>query len=318
MRLIMLFLLSGFLAFSASAQATEGCGGSSGNGPRSGDECIIIGVDSLGIFQQGVYSVDLEAQCAECYDWDISGPGIIVGSDQNSSVTIESTGIGDIVLSVTVFTEDGCIECCIPITVPNPCREGCCFDFWVTPKWFPDCFTDCNGNLDNVVELHQEYCVPLPLGYTSYITDIEILGNATLGNCHNCENPITTFAPGSEPVPSVNLAVCGPLNHSVLVDITVYDPDGNPILVCNDIYYSFSIDECDDNPFPRLEGIGSTGDYELTVVYQQWDNQLNVSGVGVEDVRTVAISDAAGQLLQTIPVSVGTYTKLELPNVTLP
>lgn len=300
MKFFFSFLFSLSLMTMAFAQTSGGCGSSSGNGMSPEDaDCFILGPSSLLVDDQAVYTVDITAQCTDCYDWDISGDGIIVGSDQNSSVAIQATGAGSITLSVTVFTEDGCVECCTIIEVESLPPPRCCFEFWVTPKWFPYCYTTCNGNLDNVVELHQQHCDDLPEGYTTAITGIDLLTSATLGNCHQCANPITSLPSGSSPVNSLNIAVCGPQTHSMLIEMTIYDASGNIVQVCEDNYFRFVVDECSGGPRLDTNPQGVLEDRSIKVQYQALSRQLQISSTSTQEVATVNVYNLTGKLLGT-------------------
>lgn len=91
--------------------------------------CYISGPAILNEGDLQTYSVSLPAQCSECFDWDVSGPAAIVGSDQNNTVKIQALGTGTVSLCATVFNENGCTQCCLSIEVGGCCQPTMDGDF---------------------------------------------------------------------------------------------------------------------------------------------------------------------------------------------
>lgn len=138
--------------------------------------------------------------------------------------------------------EDYCSYCFMDDVRCNPQPPSCCFEYQAVPKYFPSCFTECTGGLDNTWEILQTSCEPLPDGFVSAFANVTLNSSTSLGNCGSCSNPITSL---TEPQTSFNLAVCGSLNHSISFDINVYDGEGNLVYVCPDKYFSFNVPECE-------------------------------------------------------------------------
>jgi len=213
----------------------------------------LIGLPSGHTYSAYVLNNGLQNGCSDLIYFDINIINII-DDDTQEVCDVVSTSVDERPEACchnpeAVFTLeeecDGCpfIEINEPVFPPG---AECCFDYSITPKWFPDCFGVCNGGLDHVVELHHSVCKgsPLPEGWTSAITGMTINNSsATIGNCKDCADPTTTL-PNGYGANSVNLAVCQPGSHSVLVEITIYDENGISVRVCEEDYYSFSIDEC--------------------------------------------------------------------------
>ncbi|CAM3817780.1 MULTISPECIES: T9SS type A sorting domain-containing protein [Flavobacterium] len=88
-------------------------------------QCLINGPSEIIVGQTQTYSIPANAQCSNCYDWDTITSNIeIVGSDQNSSVSILALGSGSFDLQLTYFDENGCHTCVLKGTC-NP-NTTCC------------------------------------------------------------------------------------------------------------------------------------------------------------------------------------------------
>lgn len=93
-------------------------------------QCNIIGKANVGINETAEYSVDMEGQCADCYQWKtINNQSVIMGSGTQKKVGVKGTGNGQTLLSVTVLTPQGVSMCSKTIGVgdvnnaPNNNRE---------------------------------------------------------------------------------------------------------------------------------------------------------------------------------------------------
>ncbi len=256
-------------------------------------QCI-SGPVQLQVGQVATYTANNPAQCSNCYDWDISGQAD-GPNDQNQTYQFSANTPGTYSICVRTFDETGnCNPCCISVSVVTPPPPSCCFDYWAVPKYFPVCFDECTGNLDNVWEIHQNPCNPLPSGYTSAFTNVTLNNNDTFGNCMDCSNPTTT---SSGPFNSFNMAVCSPYNHSVSFDISIYDANGNLVHTCPNEYYSFYVPPfCGKgDPFIssfKKENIGASS----LVVYPNPVKDI-VSFEAAKEIQYYAIYDLSGQLI---------------------
>jgi len=259
--------------------------------PNAQTQCI-TGPLQLEVGQTATYTATGSAQCANCYDWDLNGIDNIA-NDQNQTYQFNATDVGTFTICVRTFDDTGdCDPCCITVVVtdPEPPLE-CCFDYWAVPKYFPACFTKCTGNLDNVWEIHQDYCGTLPDGYTSAFANITLNSPATLGNCQTCSSPITSQ---NGPVNSFNLAVCAPYNHSISFDIHIYDEDGNLVLVCEDEYFAFNVPVCGKGD-PFVDGYNSDDSFALKIFPNPATNELNIESD--KKITSLMIFDKNGQVM---------------------
>jgi hypothetical protein len=99
-------------------------------------QCTITGPS--GPYQVGqsyTFSVSQTAQCADCYDWDVSGPVSITSSDQNQSVTIQVTGNGSFSLCVNYIDEEGCHSCCFNGTAGIACCIPYLDSYFICGGW---------------------------------------------------------------------------------------------------------------------------------------------------------------------------------------
>ncbi len=191
---------------------------------------------------------------AVTYSWSVSNTSCIniIGSNTGSTVVIEATSDDcNAVVSLMINQVGGPLSshCTTIVDVLENTGGGwsgpCNFDFWAVPKWYPVCFGDCTGNLDHVVEIHHSLPsgVQLPNGFTTWIHDVQLTGNTTFGNCFDCQNPILNL-PNNQSSTSFNMAICGPLNHSMLIDIAIRDAQGNIVAICEDNYFSIFVPAC--------------------------------------------------------------------------
>jgi len=284
-------------------------------------ECI-SGPSQLDIGEVGVYTYTVGGSG---FEWNAYG-GLEIISQNDKSVTVKAIDCGVGLLELTYCgeilsvkgtlegkSESCCDRCVLEIDVPvEGCclvAYDCCFDFWVTPKWFPDCFGECTGNWDNVVELHQKPCEDsnLPFGYKTYITGLEVLSPASINNnCRTCDDPITSL-PNGISAAGVNIALCAPYNHSVLVDISIVDPEGNVVFVCKDLYYSFEVDLCPDDPFFPL--LDPNEGAKVQVSYDGLAKRIQVSSEEEMEIGQVSIYDVAGRLVKSIDYTNGNVEK---------
>lgn len=95
-----------------------------------GSSCI-SGSLTINVGQTVTLSSTNNAQCSQCYDWDINndsnssdnsivGNLQIVGSDMNKTVSIKGLAVGTGTVCLTYFTESGCNSCCVTVTVVDP------------------------------------------------------------------------------------------------------------------------------------------------------------------------------------------------------
>lgn len=95
-----------------------------------GSSCI-SGSLTINIGQTVTLSSTYNAQCLQCYDWDINnnpnssdnsivGNLQIVGSDTNKTVSIKGLQVGTGTVCLTYFTESGCNSCCVTVNVVDP------------------------------------------------------------------------------------------------------------------------------------------------------------------------------------------------------
>lgn len=95
-----------------------------------GSSCI-SGSLTINAGQTVTLSSLYDAQCAQCYDWDINGNATssdnstvgnlqIVGSDMNKTVSIKGLTVGTGTVCLTYFTESGCNNCCVTVNVIDP------------------------------------------------------------------------------------------------------------------------------------------------------------------------------------------------------
>ena len=95
-----------------------------------GNVCI-SGSLTINVGQTVTLSSVYNAQCPQCYDWDINGSTTssdnstvgnlqIVGSDIDKTVTIKGLAVGSGTVCLTYFTESGCNNCCVTVNVVDP------------------------------------------------------------------------------------------------------------------------------------------------------------------------------------------------------
>lgn len=75
-------------------------------------QCNIIGKPILSMNETSQYSVDVEAQCTECYQWKSTGNNIVLMEEgKKKIINIKGSGNGEAILSVAVLTPNGVVEC---------------------------------------------------------------------------------------------------------------------------------------------------------------------------------------------------------------
>lgn len=75
-------------------------------------QCNIIGKPILSMNETAQYSVDVEGQCADCYQWKSTGNNIVLMEEgKKKSINIKGSGNGNATLSVAVLTPNGMVEC---------------------------------------------------------------------------------------------------------------------------------------------------------------------------------------------------------------
>lgn len=95
-----------------------------------GNSCI-SGSLTINVGQTVTLSSVYDAQCLQCYDWDINGNATssdnstvgnlqIVGSDMNKTVSIKGLAVGCGTVNLTYFTESGCNNCNVTVCVIDP------------------------------------------------------------------------------------------------------------------------------------------------------------------------------------------------------
>jgi len=95
-----------------------------------GNVCI-SGSLTINVGQTVTLSSVYNAQCPQCYDWDINGSTTssddstvgnlqIVGSDIDKTVTIKGLAVGCGTVNLTYFTESGCNNCSVAVCVIDP------------------------------------------------------------------------------------------------------------------------------------------------------------------------------------------------------
>lgn len=78
----------------------------------------ISGVTTIPLGSTTTLFTVANAQCADCYDWDVNNSGLtIVGSDQTNSVILRGDAVGTYTVCANRISESGCNSCCITVVV---------------------------------------------------------------------------------------------------------------------------------------------------------------------------------------------------------
>ena len=110
-------------------------------------KCNITATSDIIVGEEATFSFPSNAQCSQCYDWDVSGDASIVPAwdDKTRFVTVVP-GSGSFTLTMTYFDETGCHTCSKTFTAVEP---GCDFEPIFVTKF--DCSPQGTGlvKLDN-------------------------------------------------------------------------------------------------------------------------------------------------------------------------
>lgn len=91
-------------------------------------QCTITGKSTISLLSEEIYSVANEiAQCKDCHLWTESGTSSgIFGDNRQSSVKFRANSAGRQVLSVSILTQKGLVQCSknIDIVENNPASEN--------------------------------------------------------------------------------------------------------------------------------------------------------------------------------------------------
>jgi hypothetical protein len=198
MKKLFLFLIFSIITFGQKQNGIVPGGG--------GDQTLctyISGPLTINVGQTVTFTSVNDAQCSQCYDWDINndsnssdnstiGNLQIVGSDMNKTVSIKGLSVGTGKICLTYFTESGCNSCCIDITVIDP--PNCC-----APKldgWF-ECRGSGSGNTGGQLLINDNPNCPVDWSKISSI-DIWLNGANFLGMYSG--NSITLTGPFTGPL----------------------------------------------------------------------------------------------------------------------
>lgn len=75
-------------------------------------QCNIIGKSHIGFNETAEYTVDVDAQCTDCYQWKApSNNAVIMGNGMQKTIGLKGAGNGQTILSTTVLTPQGVSIC---------------------------------------------------------------------------------------------------------------------------------------------------------------------------------------------------------------
>ncbi|MEL6811379.1 MAG: T9SS type A sorting domain-containing protein [Bacteroidota bacterium] len=276
-KLLLLFMI-GLVACMSSHSATI---------EETNPPCI-DGPSTVTLGQTYSYSSNGNAQCSNCYDWDISGNANISGGDTANTVTINPTAVGTFTLDLTFFNEGGCFTCTKTITVlPDDCED--CVRINITGNQTGTDCTSAYGYLNDCVSLE--------------IESVE-WSWALVENCNNpCPLGTVTQIPFDSPVVDLsNLTVQNQQTYPYLqffAKINYKDKS-----VCEDFHEELLY--CDNM---NLGWNGPKLGTKLTLTPNPTNKGTNVSfeGIDAHDIVNISILDLSGNVKKDLVPSAQSF-----------